>query len=168
MQKKVSGVKRWREVKKGIHSQTEGETEPGGGNDRRYCAHLPNRIKAFIVDIFLIMMPIMYVTAYLIMEGKDDFQGSETARWVTSLLYGLIIVLFWSKSGQTPGFKAYELKVVDEETGENVSLAKAVWRYLLFIVSAISIVGLLLPFFRKDRKTFHDLFSKSCAIELTA
>jgi len=153
-------------VKKGKYSVKNQSSESGKHDEGLQCAHLPNRIKAFVVDLFLIMMPIMYITTYFIMEGKDDFQGSETARWVTSLLYGVIIIAFWVKNGQTPGFKAYDLKVVDETTKETLSIFKAVVRYLLFIVSAVSIVGLLFPFFRKDRKTLHDLLSKSCAVDL--
>ena len=159
-------MSRWRDVKKGVHLKTDEGPKKKSGENRVFCAHLPNRIKAFIVDIFLIMMPIMYITAYFIMDGKDDFQGNEVARWITSILYGLIVIAFWIKSGQTPGFKAYDLKVVDGTTGEKLTLPKAVARYLLFIISATSIIGLLLPFFRNDRKTLHDLLSKSCAIDL--
>jgi len=130
------------------------------------CAHIPNRIKAFLVDMFLIMMPIMYITTYLIMDGKDDFQGSETAHWVTSLVYGLLVVLFWTKSGQTPGGKAYEVKVIDELTGEIPVFHRALMRYLCFILSAVSIVGFFFAFFRKDRKTLHDLLSRTCLIDI--
>lgn len=158
-------MSRWRDVKKGIHTKQEDDNK-AEEKGTLFCAHLPNRLKAFIVDIFLIMMPILYITTYMIMEGKEDFQGSEIARWVTSILYGIIIIAFWVKNGQTPGFKAYEMKVIDDETKGTVSFSKALLRYLLFIVSAMSIIGLFLPFFRKDRRTLHDLLSKSCAIDL--
>lgn len=158
-------MSRWRDVKKGIHTKQEDDNK-AEEKGTLFCAHLPNRLKAFIVDIFLIMMPILYITTYMIMEGKEDFQGSEIARWVTSILYAIIIIAFWVKNGQTPGFKAYEMKVIDDETKGTVSFSKALLRYLLFIVSAMSIIGLFLPFFRKDRRTLHDLLSKSCAIDL--
>lgn len=159
-------MRRWREVKKEKYSN-RGATRANKKSEASLtCANLPNRIKAFVVDLFLIMMPIMYITAYFIMEGKEDFQGNEIARWITSLLYGIVIVSFWVKSGQTPGFKAYDIKVVDEKTKGNISPVKAIFRYILFLVSAVSLVGLLLPFFRKDKKTFHDLASKSCAIDI--
>ena len=159
-------MSRWRDVKKGIHSKTEESPKVAGEAEGVVCAHLPNRIKAFITDMFLIMMPILYVTTYLVMDGKEDFQGNEIAHWITSALYGIIIVLFWVKNGQTPGYKAYDLKVVDDATKGTISVSKAILRYLLFIISAMSIIGMFLPFFRKDRKTLHDLLSKSCAIDL--
>ena len=152
-------MSRWRETKKKIQNPSRENSPETPKETRLFCAYLPNRIKAFLVDMFLIMMPIMYFTTYVIMEGKDDFQGSETARWVTSLLFGAVVVFFWQKNGQTPGSKAYDLKVVDGKTREILSLKQALVRYVLFIVSAVSIVGLLVPFFRKDRKTLHDLLS---------
>ena len=33
------------------------------------------RIKAFITDMFMIYAPILYVIAYLVMDGKEDFQA---------------------------------------------------------------------------------------------
>ena len=159
-------MSRWRETKKKIHNPASEKASEASRQTSLSCAYIPNRIKAFLVDMFLIMMPIMYVTAYIIMDGKDDFQGSETARWVTSLIFGLIVIFFWQKNGQTPGSKAYELKVVHSKTGEILSWKQALIRYVLFIVSAVSIAGLLVPFFRKDRKTLHDLLSNSCMIDL--
>jgi uncharacterized RDD family membrane protein YckC len=129
------------------------------------CAKIISRIKAFITDMFMIMMPIMYITTYIIMSGKDDFQSSPLARWLTMILFGIIIILFWKFRGQTPGFKAYNIKLIDIKTKQNISFFKALVRYVLFIVSAVSIVGFILPFFRKDKKTFQDLMTNSCVIQ---
>lgn len=154
---------RWREIKKGqtktIHNQQEKKVFG-------LCTSPIHRIKAFITDMFLIMMPIMYITTYLIMDGKDSFQGSEMARWLTMIVYGAIIVAFWVKKGQTPGFKAYDLKLIDDKTQQTLGVWKASLRYFLFLVSAVSIVGFLLPFFRKDKKTFQDLVMQTSVIRL--
>ncbi len=112
----------------------------------------------------MIMMPIMYVTTYLILEGKDDFQGSDEARWITAAVYGLIIVLFWIIKGQTPGFKAYSLKLVDSVSLKNISLPKAILRYIIFLISATTILLAFVPFFRKDKKTIQDIICKTIVI----
>jgi len=109
-------------------------------------------------------MPIMYITTYLILDGKDSFQGSEMARWITMGLYGLIVIIFWVKKGQTPGFKAYDIILVNDKDKKTLSLVTATLRYFMFIVSAISIIGVLLPFFRKDKKTFQDLVMNTSVI----
>ncbi|WP_419771095.1 MAG: RDD family protein [Candidatus Marinarcus sp.] len=129
------------------------------------CAPIPPRIKAFIVDMFMIMMPLAYLTTYVFMNGKDDFQGNEEARWSLSLIYGLIIIIFWVIKGQTPGLRAYNLKLIDEKTKERISLLKATARYLCFLFSAMTIVLAFLPFFRKDKKTFQDVVSHTLVIQ---
>jgi len=112
------------------------------------------------------MMPIMYITTYVIMDGAESFQGSETARWLTMILYGIITVLFWVKKAQTPGFRAYDLHLVDDHTKKPLGYVSAIARYMMFILSAVTIVGVLLPFFRKDKKTLQDLIMQTSVIRI--
>ncbi len=156
-------MSRWRNIKK--KHQKEKNNFEKIEDDSLISAPLGLRIKAFIVDMFMIMMPIMYITTYLIMEGKDDFQGSDEARWITSIVFGLIIVIFWIAKGQTPGYKAYSIKLLDNKTKEKVSLLKAVLRYFLFLISATTIILAFLPFFRQDKKTIQDLLTKTTVIK---
>ena len=119
--------------------------------------YLIERSKAFIVDMFMIMMPIMYITTYIFMDGKNDFQSNEIARWATAFAFGSILCAFWKISGQSPGLKAYDLKLIDASTGQNISWLKSGLRYLIFMFSAVSIIGLFLPFFRKDKRPIQDI-----------
>jgi len=116
--------------------------------------------------MFMIMMPIMYVTTYIILDGKDSFQGSEMARWITMSIYGLIVVILWVKKGQTPGFKAYDIILVSDKDKKTLGFISATLRYLMFIISAISILGIILPFFRKDKKTLQDLVMNTSVITI--
>lgn len=152
-------MSRWRDVKQN-NSKVDLEQD-NINNDGLTSAPIGHRIKAFIVDMFMIMMPIMYVTTYLIMDGKDDFQGSEEARWITALTFGLIVILFWIIKGQTPGYKAYSIILLDNKTNKKVSLPKAILRYIIFLISATTILLGFLPFFRKDKKTVQDLLTKT-------
>ena len=154
---------RWRDTKKGnITKKTD--TNEQQNVIPNQCVSPLFRIKAFITDMFMIMMPIMYITTYIILDGKDSFQGSEMARWITMGVYGLIVVVLWVKKGQTPGFKAYDIILIDDKTKQTLGFVPAVLRYFMFIVSAISIIGVLLPFFRKDKKTFQDLVMNTSVI----
>ncbi|RXK06688.1 RDD family protein [Halarcobacter bivalviorum] len=155
---------RWRDIKQGNVSK-ESSSINEEIKDSFASAPIGHRIKAFIVDMFMIMMPIMYITTYLIMDGKDDFQGSDEARWITALIFGFIIVLFWIIKGQTPGYKAYSIKLIDDATKQNISLPKAILRYLIFLISATTIILAFLPFFRKDKKTIQDILTKSTVIQ---
>jgi uncharacterized RDD family membrane protein YckC len=152
-----SKKQRWRDAKKGQFSAHEIEDTP----PLIQTASIGDRVKAFITDMFMIMMPLAYVTTYLIMDGKDDFQGSSLARWGISIIYGLIVVLFWSIKGQTPGYRAYSIALVDTKTGEKPSLIKSLFRYFAFLLSATTIIGALLPFFRKDKRTLQDILTNT-------
>lgn len=128
-------------------------------------ARYPDRVKALITDMFMIYMPVMFIITYGVLNGKDEFQDSQLAPLIGTFLYGLIYALFLSKSGQTPGKKAYEIKVVNYHTLENLSFVSAFIRFIAFLFSATIIVGLLLPFFRKDNKALHDLICSSIEIK---
>ncbi len=158
---------RWRDVKKGQAKTKPISKDTDTSYDGIICASPLYRIKAFITDMFMIMMPILYITTYVILDGKDSFQGSETARWITMALYGIITVVFWVKKGQTPGFKAYDLKLIDDNTKETIGYGLASARYMMFLVSAISIIGFIIPFFRKDKKTLQDLITQTSVIRIS-
>lgn len=161
---------RWRDVKKGKIQETI-EKKPNAEksqneNDGLHYASALDRIKAFITDMFMIMMPIMYITTYLVMDGKDSFQGSDNAHWITMAVYGVITVAFWVIKGQTPGFKAYSLKLIDDDTKQTLGVGSAISRYMMFLISAVTIVGAFLVFFRQDKKTMQDILMKTSVIKL--
>lgn len=124
------------------------------------------RIKGFIVDMFMIMMPIMYITTYIAMDGKLDFQTNEMARWATAVIFGVIVVSFWTISGQTPGLKAYDLRLVNAKTLQNITWSKSILRYIIFLFSAVTIVLLFFPFLRKDKKNIQDLLTNTTVISV--
>ena len=128
-------------------------------------ASIPSKIKAFLTDMFMIMMPLAYIVTYVIMNGKNDMQNSLIGRNSLWIAYGLIMVLFWSIKGQSPGYKAYNLYLVDTKTMKKPSFLKSILRYLLFVISATIIIGECMAFFRKDKKTLHDLLSGTFVIE---
>jgi len=155
---------RWRDIKKGKTSNNTDATDKEIAQIENQSASPLFRLKAFITDMFMIMMPIMYVTTYIILDGKDSFQGNEFAHWITMAVYGAITIIFWVLKGQTPGFKAYDLILIDDKTKKTLGVVSATLRYIMFIISAISILGVLLPFFRKDNKTFQDLVMNTSVI----
>jgi uncharacterized RDD family membrane protein YckC len=130
-------------------------------------ARYVDRIKALITDLFMIYAPILYTITYVIMNGKDDFQSSQLAPLAGVLLYGIIYALLLSRSAQTPGKKAYEMKVVDIKTGQNLSFFRAFYRFIAFLFSATILLGLFVPFYRKDNRALHDLIAGSVVVNTT-
>ena len=130
-----------------------------------HYASYPDRIKALITDLFMIYAPILYIIAYVIMGGKDAFQSSQIAPLLGVTLYGLIYAVLIAKFGQTPGKKAYKIKVVDDKTFQNISFLRAVCRFIAFLFSATILIGLLFPFYRKDKKALHDIICSTVQIK---
>lgn len=129
-------------------------------------AKMTDKIKAFITDMFMIYMPILYVLTYVVMGGKDEFQESTLAPFIGVALYAVIYSILLAKFAQTPGKKAYNIKVVDKKTLKNISFFRALLRYFFFLVSATILIGLVYPFYRKDRKFFHDIVCNTIEIEV--
>ncbi len=152
---------RFRNIKQ---NYTKNRNKPNKPDKKARYARTPDRIKAFITDLFMIYMPILYIITYLVMDGKDDFLSSDIAPLVAVVTYGVIYAMFLNRLGQTPGKKAYDIKVVDARTGENLSILRSFYRYILFLITAFSLVGLILPFYRKDKKALHDLICGSVVI----
>lgn len=129
-------------------------------------AKYTDKIKALITDMFMIYTPILYIITYVILNGKEAFQASALAQFSGVALYALIYAVFIAKSGQTPGKKAYSMKVVDVKTHKKISFFRALWRYVAFLFTATTLVGLFLPFYRKDRRALHDLLSSTVEVEI--
>ena len=110
-------------------------------------------------------MPIMYVVFYLIMDGREGFADHRVLGWIY-ILIPLVIVqtIFMSRTGQTPGYRAYNIKLIDENTKEKPSTFIILFRNLSAILSLFTLIGWALMFFRKDHKTLHDLLSATAVV----
>jgi len=155
---------RFRKVKQGKVAEGS-EAKTSAPKSTRPYASAPLRMKAFLTDTFMLMMPIMYVVVYLAMGSLQAFAADRLKGWIY-IFVPLVIVqtLFMGISGQTPGYRAYGLTLIDEATGKKPSWGIILFRNLAAILSALTLVGWLMMFFRKDRKTLHDLLSGTAVI----
>ena len=122
------------------------------------------RVKAFITDLFLIGMPIYYLTTYVFLGGKDDFLHNQTAIFAANLAVGLICCAFFAIKAQTPGYRSQNIYLIDLRTGRKLGFIRVLLRYVCFLLAGVSIVGLCLCFFRKDALNLHDLLTHSAAV----
>lgn len=158
-------MSRWRDIKQG-KSETEVEEPKSSEPFNEPCAKLSSRFKAFLTDSFLITTPILYIVIYLIMGSGELFSQNKGDGWLIIIGINLVIIIsFWLKSGQTPGLKAFELRLVNLTTKQKPGLFQALIRYFLTLFSIITVVPMFLPFMRKDKRTFQDIFSNSIIIQ---
>ena len=99
------------------------------------------------------------------MGSGDGFAQNRALGW--GLIFGshfLLIAIFWLKNGQTPGLKAYDIKLVDNTTKQRVSVVQVIIRYIATLFALISFFLLFIPFFNKEKKTFQDILSNTTII----
>lgn len=154
---------RFRDIKQGKSKEPTPKSKPVPQQDN--YAPVGLKIKAFLTDAFMLLMPIMYVVFYLVMDGREDFAAHRLAGWFY-ILIPLVIVqtIFMYKSGQTPGYRAYNITLIDENTKKKPSLFVILFRNLAAILSFFTFLGWALMFFRKDKKTLHDLLSATAVV----
>ena len=155
--------KRFRALKQGKVQAKDPKEKPKTTDDNYASVGL--KIKAFLTDAFMLLMPIMYVVFYLVMDGREGFSEHKLLGW-SYLLLPLVIIqtIFMHKTGQTPGYRAYNITLIDENTKEKPRLFIILFRNLAAILSLFTIVGWMLMFFRKDNKTLHDLLSATAIV----
>lgn len=119
------------------------------------------RAKAFLIDIFLLYVPIVY-SCYFLLGSKEAFKSNQMAIFLCSALFGLIQGVFLRIKAQSPGLKAYDLYLIDKKTGRKLSFLRIILRYIIFLIGcAFFFIGLFISFMRKDALTLHDLLSQS-------
>lgn len=157
-------MSRWRDTKQGKQKKSDFKEAPSLNYEP--CSSIPARLKAFLTDSFLITTPIIYIVLYLIMGGGENFADNIGIGWLIIIIFhSPIIMFFWIKKSQTPGLKAYNLKIVHTQTKTKISFIQASIRYLVTTFAIATIFLIFLPFFRKDKRTFQDLFSNSIIID---
>ncbi len=153
---------RFRHLKK----QTNKQKQEGTLKTKVKYARYTDRIKAFITDMFMIYIPILYIITYIFMDGAADFQDSQLAPLLGVSIYGLVYAVLLAKYGQTPGKKAYHIKVINSKTHENISYFMAFIRFFAFLFTATTLLGLLLPLYREDKKSLHDILASTVVVEI--
>jgi len=156
---------KWRKLKqkKAKNSKEKLETKDLISNN---FATLGKRLKAFLIDTFLVTTPIVYIVFYFIMGGGEGFAQNRVLGWsIILIVLFLILIFLWLIKGQTPGLKAYEIKLVDKTTKEKINFFQALIRYFATLFAILLIIPLFYVFFNKNKKTIQDILSSTIIID---
>ncbi len=113
----------------------------------------------------MIYTPILYFMTYIVAGSAEAFRTSPHIPTAAILLYGFIAASFWSYNGQTPGKRAYNIKVVYKKTQTPPIFILAFLRFLLLLISAGLLFGVVIAFYREDKAMLHDLVCGTVVIE---
>ena len=124
------------------------------------------KAKAFLTDVFMLLMPLLYVSIYLIHDGLEDVASHRLEAWAYAMIPFLIILtLFMLKDeGRTPGARAQSLKVIEFHSLDKPSFFSIIFRNFSLLFSLFIPIFWFIPLFRKDKRTLHDLLSATCVI----
>lgn len=162
---------RWRKVKRGNVGHKYASTQIQQVNlsynlkTKLIVMCASERIKAFITDMFMIHMPLLYMTTYVFMDGKESFTHNQWAIFVCGALYGVISSLFFTFSSQTPGYRYMKIKLVGENDSK-IGFMRALIRYVLWLVGVSLLVGFVVALVRKDSRWLHDVVCKTKVVRV--
>ena len=122
------------------------------------------RSKAFITDSFMLLMPLMYIVFYLVMGGREGFAANKLLGWVYILVPLVFVqIAFLAKTGQTPGMRAYRIRLVESQTLDQAPFGHIALRRVLAPFSHL-FFGWVLMFVRSDHRLPHELLSRTALI----
>lgn len=117
------------------------------------------RVLASIIDsiiVFIISAPFLFMT--------------ESPTLVLSITYLIPLVFyiwFWHKKGATPGKTAIGARIINLETGGELSIGKSILRYIGMLVSTFTLLlGFIMVGFTKRKQGLHDLIAGTAVIKV--
>jgi len=155
---------RFRDVKQG--KTVEVAEKKKTSNPINHYVSVSLRIKAFLTDVFMILMPLLYFVIYVIMGSLQDASHEKLLSWIYALIpYIIIISIFMIKDkGRSPGMRSQSIQVVNSITLSQASTFTIIFRNMSFLLTLSVPFIWILPFFRKDNKTLHDLLSATAVV----
>ena len=156
---------RFRDIKQGKIKPQEEKVKKINSSNIPYATNM-QKTKAALTDTFMLLMPIMYIVFYLVMDGREGFADHKLIGWLYILVPLVLIqtAFMYFGKGQTPGGRAYNIRVVDSKNLNQAPLFALLFRNIGMVLALITVLGWLMMFFRKDNKGLHDLLSQTTVI----
>jgi uncharacterized RDD family membrane protein YckC len=150
---------------------SELSAEPLSGDRPRYVG-LATRGVAFIIDILIIDLVAVVVTAAAALIVSFFHTPHEVKTILELIAAGLAVlwaagyfVAFWSATGQTPGNRVMQIRVVTA-TGERVRTRRAVIRCVGLVLAALPLfAGYALILFDRRRRGLQDRLAGTVVVE---
>jgi uncharacterized RDD family membrane protein YckC len=143
------------------------------GSHIEYCG-FGRRLLAHVIDTLLFTVLIVFPIIYLVPSGNfeqtlnefyDPGKTSLPKALLSDLLPMLLVIYFWVRFRGTPGKRLLGCQIVDATTGDNLSVSRAVIRYLGYIISLLPLgLGFLWILWDKRKQGFHDKLARSVVI----
>jgi uncharacterized RDD family membrane protein YckC len=123
---------------------------------------------ATFIDVFLLSIILLPLT--MMVYGDLTWKREGLILGFADFLINYVLpfvatILFWLYKSATPGKMALNMKVVDVDTGEKLSVGQSIGRYFAYIPAmAILMIGIIWVVFDKRKQGWHDKLAKTVVI----
>lgn len=125
------------------------------------------RVVAYIIDAILLGIVNAIIDAIFHVNPSDTTSGAYGAALVVEILIGIAYFAgLWTYMGATLGQRIFRLRVVDANTGQPISLGKALLRYLgLVIAFIVCFIGVIWVAFDARKQGWADKIAGTLVIQ---
>ncbi|MEG0650811.1 MAG: RDD family protein [Acinetobacter sp.] len=123
------------------------------------------RLGASIIDNIIIMVALVPIGMLMGWNSMYSSEMTSTADWLWQILMAAFCVFCWVKFAGTPGKRLLRLKVLDERTGENVTVGQGIIRYIGYFPAVLVLfIGLIWVAFDPKKQGWHDKMAKTVVV----
>ena len=123
------------------------------------------RLGASIIDNLIIMVALVPIGMLMGWNSMYSSEMTSTADWLWQILMAAFCVFCWVKFAGTPGKRLLRLKVLDERTGENVTVGQGIIRYIGYFPAVLVLfIGLIWVAFDPKKQGWHDKMAKTVVV----
>jgi len=142
------------------------EVAPGPGPGMEFGGPGP-RLVGYIVDTLIVIAAVFaIIVVFGLLAVVVPVIGA------LGLIFGVIVVplvyfpYFWAKSGQTPGMKIMNIKVVSDKDGGPITMGQAILRLIGYWISGfVFYLGYIWIFIDKRQRGWFDLIAGTVVIK---
>lgn len=123
------------------------------------------RFAASIIDNIIIFVALIPIAMLLGWESTYSSRLSSGIDWLWQILVAVFFIFCWVKFAGTPGKRLLRLKVLDERTGENITVGQGIIRYIgYFPAILVLFIGLIWVAFDSKKQGWHDKMAKTVVV----
>ncbi len=135
----------------------------------RLCAVLIDSFFMFIITVGLVLL--VMVTGVIDVSNLPQTEETSSAvalvlQLFVQIFWFVFMIVCWVKWGGTPGKRLLKLKVLDAETGRNLTVGKAILRSIGYVASSVLLcLGYIWVAFDAKKQGWHDKIASTVVVK---
>ena len=130
---------------------------------------MPGKIKYLILNSVILTLCFVLCGSGFLFASEADMQNPfawTTTDWIMQVVSLVFVIFCWVQFAGTPGKRLLKLKVLDEATGNKLSIGQAILRYIGYFIAVIPLfLGLLWVIWDGKKQGWHDKIAKSVVVK---